>query len=211
MQREATRARGLERRARAASSSVCLPSLAVGIRASLLGAQTRQPRRSMFSLAGVRRGNLQGAAQDGFEHLVGSVRMVAVDCASDEINSVRDMKTPADGSAALAPNLEMIGRDKAHGSRRGITRPWTADDTLKDLLERFVHGKHSMIQKLDRSNDLRRMFTKYCGEMDSGFHVNANLLVSLRSAKHRFESLASPLGMWVVRYQAIVMTCREII
>eukprot|EP00959_Pyramimonas_sp_CCMP1952_P085608 1790706-Pyramimonas_sp.AAC.1 len=56
----------------------------------------------------------RGLQKAGYNNLVATVRMVAVDCASDEINSVRDMRNPSDGSAPLAPNLELIGRDKAH-------------------------------------------------------------------------------------------------
>ena len=159
---------------------------------------SRAPVRSCFN-------------QEAFDNLVKSTKMVAVDSASDEINSVRDMHTPADGSPPLAPNLEVIGRDKAHGSRRSIVRPWQADPVLKDMLHTFVTGKHSMIQKLDHSHDLRRMFTERCREVETGFLLRTKSLVSLRSAKHRFESLASPLGLWVVWYMPLLLTAREIV
>ena len=149
--------------------------------------------------------------QAAYENFVSTIKMVAVDCASDEINSVRDMRDPSDGQPPLAPNLELIGRDKAHGSRRGITRPWKADDDLSWHLETFIQGSRSIVQKIDRSLDLRRMFTKHCSELESGFLANRKLLVSLRSAKHRFESLASPLGTFVVWFQAYLMTAREVI
>ena len=149
--------------------------------------------------------------QAAYENLVSTIKMIAVDCASDEINSVRDMRDPSDGQPPLAPNLELIGRDKAHGSRRGITRPWKADDDLNWHLETFVSGNRSIVQKIDRSLDLRRMFTKHCSELESGFLANRKLLVSLRSAKHRFESLASPLGTFVVWLHAYIMTAREVI
>ena len=56
-----------------------------------------------------------------------NTRMVSTDSAMDEINSVRDMKSSPDGTPPILPNLEVIGRDKAHGSRRMLTRPWQAD------------------------------------------------------------------------------------
>ena len=37
------------------------------------------------------------------------------------------------------------------------------------------------------------------------------LLVSLHAAKHRFESLATPLGSWVAWVQAIVRPAREVV
>ena len=43
--------------------------------------------------------------------------MVAVDSAGDEVKSVRDMIDPPDGDP-LAPNVEALLRDKAHGARR---------------------------------------------------------------------------------------------
>ena len=107
--------------------------------------------------------------------------------------------------------MEVIGRDKAHGSRRSISRPWKSDADLNDVLDRFASGRNSIVQKLDRSLDFRRMFTTHCTDLESGFLANSKLLVSLKSAKHRFESLASPLGTVVVWYRAFLNTAREII
>ncbi len=62
------------------------------------------------------------------QHLLGhiqkTIKMVAVDSALDEVNSVRDMAEPAAGGEPLAPNLEVLLRDKAHGARRNALVGW---------------------------------------------------------------------------------------
>ena len=58
----------------------------------------------------------------------------------------------------------------------------------------------------------RRILTKYCNELKCGlFRRSPQLLVSLSAAKHRFESLASPLGKLVVWLPAFIQCAREII
>jgi hypothetical protein len=67
-------------------------------------------------------------------HIRHAIRVIAVDSATDEVNSVLDMKELVDGLQPLAPKHEAMLRDKAHGSRRGVSRPWMADPTLRELL-----------------------------------------------------------------------------
>ena len=40
------------------------------------------------------------------------------------------------------------------------------------MLDNFVSGKNSMIQKLDNSHDLRRMYTTHCNELAGSIETN---------------------------------------
>ncbi len=100
--------------------------------------------------------------------------------------------------------------ESAGQPHRSVSRPWAADAYLNEVMTFFVTSRNSMIQKIDRSQDLRRIFTKHCNNLESGILRTSNLLISLRSAKHRFESLASPMGLWVMWFLGLCMTAREI-
>ena len=148
---------------------------------------------------------------DLLNHIRSHVQAVAVDSAGDEVASVRDMMNPADGNP-FTPNVEALLRDKAHGARRCISRPWSADAKLKDIMQFYILSSNSMIQKIDRSLDLRRMLTANIDQLLARIHrSNPKLLISLRSAKHRYESLASPLGNFVLHLVPLVKTSVEII
>ena len=143
-------------------------------------------------------------------HIRNHVHAVAVDSAGDEVASVRDMMDPAYGDP-FTPNVEALLRDKAHGARRCISRPWTADAKRKDIMQFYIQSSNSMIQTIDRSLDLRRMLTINIDALLAGIRRgNSKLLISLRSAKHRYESLASPLGNFVLHLVPIVKTSLEI-
>ena len=96
-----------------------------------------------------------------FQNVRRAIRIVAIDSAADEVASVRAMKNPADGKAPLAPHLEAILRDKAHASRRAVSRPWACDPTMKQMLATFVSGKQSLVQKLSHSDGLRKISHGY--------------------------------------------------
>eukprot|EP00969_Alexandrium_andersonii_P252422 11155599-Alexandrium_andersonii.AAC.1 len=57
---------------------------------------------------------------------------------------------------------------------------------------------------------MRKTFTRQCDDFKSDIQRNNGLLMSLHSAKHRFESLAAPMGMWVMWFVALLHTAREI-
>ena len=143
-----------------------------------------------------------------FDHLCATVRIIASDSAADELAAARQS---ASGPNAIFSGVEAVLRDKAHASRRCLSRPWHADQEINDILQFFIHHKNSMVQKIDHSPDLRRIFTRYVGEMKTGILRKSGSLVSLHSAKHRFESFAGPLGNWVVWLLALVFTAREVV
>ena len=148
--------------------------------------------------------------QRAFQKFRNSIRMCAVDAATDEVNSVRDMRCPVDGSEPLAPHNEMILRDKAHAARRAIHRPWKADPVLSHLMVIFIQGKHSIMQTIQNSEHIRAIFTNHCRNIKHGFAWHSRLLVSVHAAKHRHESWTTPIGIFVLYWIALVNTAMDI-
>jgi hypothetical protein len=102
-----------------------------------------------------------------FRHLRESVMCITADSASDEILSAEIMRpnTLAGLHGALTPNLRFVLRDKAHASRRIISRPWSADTYLKDVVFMFASGRGPMAQLIQHSVAIRRVFCQLCQDM----------------------------------------------
>ena len=86
-------------------------------------------------------------------------------------------------------------RDKAHASRRILQRPQKADEYINATLDTFVLNKHSMVQRIAHSDELRRQFEMKVKEVDAECDSH---IKNLRAAKHRFESIAKPTGRYVL-------------
>ena len=90
----------------------------------------------------------------------------------------------------LTPNVKMIGRDKAHGFRRILQRPYQADGFLQGVMDNYILSSESMTQKIANSFDFREWLQLEISRCDqdetSGF---GNKVQNLRSAKHRFTKI----------------------
>jgi hypothetical protein len=86
-----------------------------------------------------------------------------------------------------------------------LQRPWKADAVLTELLETFITGKNSIVQRIDNSLLLRNMFQKYVSEQESSGGCKGTIS-NLRSAKHRFESLSKPICRLVMFFPAMART-----
>ena len=111
---------------------------------------------------------------DLFAQIAPKVRYVAVDSASDEVASALDM---VEGTG-YCTGIECVLRDKAHASRRCLTRPWTADTTINDLLQFFVRHPQSLIQKIDHSTNLRDILTRHIEQVKTGVLISHSHLVA---------------------------------
>ena len=82
---------------------------------------------------------------------------------------------------------------------------------MNETVEFFIRPRNSMIQRIDNSFELRRMFTRHSDMLEATLkRRKTSTLMSLRSAKHRFESLAGPSGRWVVWFHPICYTARDV-
>ena len=109
---------------------------------------------------------------DLFAQFAPKVRCVAVDSASDEVVSALDM---VEGSG-YCTGIECVLRDKAHASRRCLTRPWTADTTINDLLQFFVRDPQSLLQKIDHSPNLRDILSGHIEKIKTGVISHSHLV-----------------------------------
>ena len=114
-----------------------------------------------------------------------------------------------DDQSVLTPNLKMIGRDKAHSFRRLMTRPITTDGYITETMDMFVQDKRCIPQKIHNSHELTQMFGEEVASVDNDA-AYSNRTASLRAAKHRFESLSSPLGRILLNMTAFIATVQRI-
>ena len=129
------------------------------------------------------------------EHLRMSVLCITVDSAGDEVLSGEMMRTPSlsPTQLALTPNLKFVIRDKTHGSRRVISRPWAADPFIQDVAMNMARGRASISRIIQNSTEIRRVFS---GFVKSGTSTVVRSAVSnMRAACHRFESFQQADGL----------------
>lgn len=111
----------------------------------------------------------------------------------------------------MTPNVKMIGRDKAHGFRRILQRPYQADGFLQGVMDNYILSSESMTQKIANSFDFREWLQLEISRCDqdetSGF---GNKVQNLRSAKHRFESHTTPLGRFLLYLPAFIRVVTKI-
>ena len=116
--------------------------------------------------------------------------MVTVDAASDEVVASEIMRVSAsEALSPLTPNVGIVLRDKAHASRRILSRPWKADSYLTEVMDMIASGPDCPAQMIQRSEDIKSQFLLILEA-----HDPSNKTQNLRAAKHRFESFQKPLG-----------------
>ena len=101
----------------------------------------------------------------------------------------------------LTPNLKFIVRDRAHGSKRLLSRTWGADKYLNEVTQRFVRSRRSMARLIHFSPELRRKFQLYCR---STFGVVHKTCKNMRAAPQRYECLQKPFGRSVLFVHACI-------
>ena len=144
------------------------------------------------------------------EHLKARVLCLTVDSASDELLSAEMMRSTALSAAAhaLTPGLRFVIRDKAHSSRRVVSRPWAADPFIKETTMIFARGRGSIARMIHNSPHIRQVFVNYT-RMCRNKAINAGI-TNLRAAAHRFESFQKPLGRTCIFLHACIRTALHI-
>ena len=135
------------------------------------------------------------------DHIRHITEAITIDSASDELASARDLKSN-DHCAAFMPNLRFTLRDKAHASRRFLSRPWAASTYLGSILTVMVSHSGSLVQLVQHSHEFQIWFKELSGMNQSSELAKA--FSTFRSAKHRFESLAAPLSRLVLDLGAFI-------
>eukprot|EP00435_Cladocopium_sp_Y103_P072383 s963_g40.t1 len=99
---------------------------------------------------------------------------------------------------AIFPNLRLRVRDLCHAVRRLGSRPTFADGYLKETMNLFLEGPAKLIEHSDL---FKARFSAFVKEL-SGWSCK-----SLSAAKHRFESLRTPVGRMALHFEAVLRTC----
>ena len=128
-----------------------------------------------------------------------------------QATSVKDMRDGAPGRPPIAPNIEVTIRDKPHASRRLLSRPWACDPIISDILEAMVLGPDSILQKIEHSLHLQAMFSRHCDRVKTSFHKKVGQHLAVRAAKHRFESLSTPLSRLALWFPAFIGLAEEVL
>lgn len=135
------------------------------------------------------------------KHLFSKVRTniicITVDSAGDEVLASEIMRSSAlsNNSMRATPNLKYVIRDKAHASKRLVSRPFNADPYLKRVMGMFASDRKSIARTIQNSHAIRGKFKEY---LTTSFRSVNKTVSNMRSAKHRFESLQKPFGRTVL-------------
>jgi hypothetical protein len=143
-----------------------------------------------------------------FEHIRTTLRAITVDAAGNELASAENMSAPESvvakvkGVEAFFPSLTLVIRDKAHASRRILVRPWNCDVYLGAVASALITESSSLAQLTQHSDDLRSIYSD--AVRDSGSNYVSTCFGNLRAAKHRFESMCTPLSRICLDWEASI-------
>ena len=147
-----------------------------------------------------------------FSHLQAKVVAVCADSAADEMASFEVMRSAElsliKRDKAMLPNLQHVFRDRAHASRRLTSRPWAADEQLKEVMNYMCRGPASIAKLINDSMELKRLIAEFCRSSDAEVHSKIS---SFRAAGHRFESHAKPLGRTCLFLHACIKTACHLV
>ena len=122
--------------------------------------------------------------------------MFVADAAANEQGAGRVCKM-------IFPNVISCQKDRAHACMRVLKRPWDAIGSMSGVLEAYVFGSDSIIQKIHHSKVLQDVFSGFAQQLDAGWQKRIR---HLKAAKHRFASCTQPLQRMVVYLDAIIST-----
>ncbi|CAE7344539.1 unnamed protein product [Symbiodinium sp. CCMP2592] len=150
------------------------------------------------------------------QHIRECVLSTTIDAAGNEVAAVQDSAAPlevhcqhlAEGET-LFPNHKLIVRDRAHGTRRVLERPWRADPFLDAVMTSLITGSSSVTQLIEHSFDFKQWFSE--ASKASMTRAVATPFRNLRSALHRYESLVTPLSRFVLDLEAVLAVATRMV
>ena len=139
-------------------------------------------------------------------HLRTNVIGIAIHSAADELLCSEMMRDPgiANMREAVTPNLKHIMRDRAHATRRLISRPWGVDAFIKNVVMMFCRGRGSIARLIQNSRENRRLFAKFARARQMRNNGLRSTVANFRAAGHRFESFQKPFGRTCLYIIAVI-------
>ena len=131
------------------------------------------------------------------EKLRRNIVCITIDSAGDEVLASEMMRSSTLSNTAIraTPNLKFVIRDKAHGTKRLVSRGWGADPYLNKIMDMYCKSRQSIARTIQNSHIIRNKFKHY---VQTSFRIVRHFVANMRSAKHRFESLQKPFGRTVL-------------
>ena len=161
----------------------------------------------LFKIQDFRPSKAPSEAMD--ENLLVHTRTVQVqtiiDAAADEQLSVRQMQQqvlPNSNNQLMFPNLKLVTLDHCHATSRILKRGFGAVPALHDIMREDIRAKGSISQMIQHSKPFRQFFFQH-GQKSEG---PTSTMQSLSAAKHRYESLRTPLIRSVLRFDSLMAT-----
>ena len=151
--------------------------------------------------------------QELFSCLVNSVEAFVADAASDEIKCGRLLAGHGGLRPGLnMPNIHLVIRDKAHASRRNLSRGWTADPHLSKVADAFVMGHRSPAKLIEYSKAFSGIFQQRIQQLEQSLQAcKAHpRMQDLSYAPHRFDSCTRPFGRAVLFLHPLLLTMVQI-
>ena len=132
------------------------------------------------------------------------------DAGADELLAGREAKVRGPSSQdvqSVLPALRLVNRDRAHGSRRVVKRPWSADPYLRQVHEELVLKKTSMARIITYSPAIKLWYQEFQGESDDKVVATQK---DVGFAPHRFDSSARPLAKVCLTFESLNMTAVKV-
>ncbi|CAE6968488.1 unnamed protein product [Symbiodinium sp. CCMP2456] len=76
---------------------------------------------------------------------------------------------------------------------------------MQQIVDEFAYSPSSIAARIQHSPHIQQIWMKFCGELDS-CPVKSKAIKSLSVAKHRFASIAQPLGRGMLYFEALLNT-----
>ena len=162
-------------------------------------------KRSMTSMHGAPFLALSGKFHDDeYDHLVRIIEFFVSDAAGDEQKAGRILRDGFKHLEPALPSLKIVVRDRAHASRRIISRGWAADPFLKMVLDMLLNNKMSIIRVIENSIPWKSRFQENIANTDGP--VVSHRARGLDFSAQRFDSTAKPLSRSVLFWQPLLNT-----
>ena len=140
--------------------------------------------------------------QDALTGIKQRVEVLNADGASDAQLALAELRR------TTFPNILFILRDKAHASRRLLSRPWNAIQEIQEVYDMIIGSKASFTSKIQHSDVLTRIFHQNIQQMDA-VPSTAKRIKNLSLARHRFDSCQKPLSRFCLYLEAYICTAIE--
>ena len=140
-----------------------------------------------------------------FKHLRYAVTTITTDSAADEMLCAEMMRSSSLSAMRrrLTPKLKFVIRDRAHGSKRLVSRGWGADSYLNNVTQMLVRSRKSIARLIHFSPAIRERFGHYAR---GTFRVVRKVVKNMRAAPQRYECLQKPFGRSILYMHANIKT-----